>query len=34
VNEGAEVMQLDNRAGWRDWLVRNHETATGVWLVT
>jgi uncharacterized protein YdeI (YjbR/CyaY-like superfamily) len=34
VNESAEVVQLDNRADWRDWLERNHETAAGAWLVT
>ena len=34
MSETAEVVQLDNRAEWRDWLERNHETAAGVWLVT
>ena len=34
MNEGAEVVQIDNRADWRDWLERNHETAAGAWLVT
>jgi len=30
----AEVVQLEDRAEWRAWLRRNHETASGVWLVT
>jgi uncharacterized protein YdeI (YjbR/CyaY-like superfamily) len=33
VNE-AEVVQLEDRADWRDWLERNHEAAAGVWLVS
>lgn len=34
MSEGVEAVQLDDRAAWRDWLERNHETAPGVWLVT
>jgi uncharacterized protein YdeI (YjbR/CyaY-like superfamily) len=29
-----EVVELEDRADWRTWLERNHERATGVWLVT
>jgi uncharacterized protein YdeI (YjbR/CyaY-like superfamily) len=29
-----EVVQLEDRADWRVWLERNHETAAAVWLVT
>jgi uncharacterized protein YdeI (YjbR/CyaY-like superfamily) len=29
-----EVVELDDRDDWRAWLARNHETASGVWLVT
>jgi len=29
-----EVVELDDRADWRAWLERNHETASSVWLVT
>ena len=34
MSDTAEVVQLESRADWRDWLERNHETAVGVWLVT
>jgi uncharacterized protein YdeI (YjbR/CyaY-like superfamily) len=34
MNEGAEVVQLEDRADWRDWLERNHEVVGRVWLVT
>jgi uncharacterized protein YdeI (YjbR/CyaY-like superfamily) len=34
VTNGAEVVQLEERADWRAWLERNHETAPAVWLVT
>jgi uncharacterized protein YdeI (YjbR/CyaY-like superfamily) len=34
VTDGADVVQLENRADWRDWLERNHEAAAAVWLVT
>ena len=34
MSDRAEVVQLESRADWRDWLERNHETAVGVWLVT
>ena len=34
MNDGAEVVQLDDRADWRDWLERNHEVVGSVWLVT
>jgi uncharacterized protein YdeI (YjbR/CyaY-like superfamily) len=34
VSDEAEVVQLADRAEWRDWLERNHETAPAVWLVT
>jgi uncharacterized protein YdeI (YjbR/CyaY-like superfamily) len=30
----SEVVELDERAAWRDWLAHNHERSTGVWLVT
>jgi uncharacterized protein YdeI (YjbR/CyaY-like superfamily) len=33
-NSLPDVVQLDSRAEWRDWLDRNHETSSGVWLVT
>ena len=29
-----EVVQVESRADWRDWLERNHTTSPGVWLVT
>jgi uncharacterized protein YdeI (YjbR/CyaY-like superfamily) len=29
-----EVVRLDDRAAWRAWLEANHETSSGVWLVT
>ncbi len=29
-----DVVELEDRADWRAWLERNHETAPGVWLVT
>jgi uncharacterized protein YdeI (YjbR/CyaY-like superfamily) len=29
-----ETVELDDRADWRAWLERNHDAATGVWLVT
>jgi uncharacterized protein YdeI (YjbR/CyaY-like superfamily) len=29
-----ETVQLEDRADWRAWLERNHETSAGVWLVT
>jgi uncharacterized protein YdeI (YjbR/CyaY-like superfamily) len=34
VSDTAEVVQLEHRADWRDWLERNHEAAARVWLVT
>jgi uncharacterized protein YdeI (YjbR/CyaY-like superfamily) len=34
VTDDAEVVQIEQRADWRDWLERNHETASSVWLVT
>ena len=34
MSDDVEVVQLEERAEWRDWLERNHETAPGVWLVT
>jgi uncharacterized protein YdeI (YjbR/CyaY-like superfamily) len=34
VSDDVEVVQLENRADWRDWLDQNHETAAAVWLVT
>jgi uncharacterized protein YdeI (YjbR/CyaY-like superfamily) len=34
VSDEAEVVQLADRADWRDWLERNHATASAVWLVT
>jgi uncharacterized protein YdeI (YjbR/CyaY-like superfamily) len=34
VTDAAEVVQLEERGDWRDWLERNHESASGVWLVT
>jgi uncharacterized protein YdeI (YjbR/CyaY-like superfamily) len=34
LSENVETVQLDDRADWRAWLERNHETAPGVWLVT
>ena len=34
MSDDAEIVQFEERADWRDWLVRNHETATAVWLVT
>lgn len=29
-----ELVQLEERADWREWLERHHETAPAVWLVT
>jgi len=29
-----DVVELAERADWRDWLARNHERSRGVWLVT
>jgi uncharacterized protein YdeI (YjbR/CyaY-like superfamily) len=34
VSDDARVIQFAARADWRDWLERNHETASAVWLVT
>jgi uncharacterized protein YdeI (YjbR/CyaY-like superfamily) len=34
MSDDVEVVQLENRADWRDWLDQNHETAGAVWLVT
>ena len=34
MTDDAEVVQIEDRAGWRDWLDRNHESAQAVWLVT
>jgi uncharacterized protein YdeI (YjbR/CyaY-like superfamily) len=34
VKDDVEVVQLENRADWRDWLEHNHRTAEAVWLVT
>jgi uncharacterized protein YdeI (YjbR/CyaY-like superfamily) len=34
VSDDVEVVQIQERGGWRDWLERNHETASAVWLVT
>jgi uncharacterized protein YdeI (YjbR/CyaY-like superfamily) len=34
VSDDVEVVQLEDRADWRDWLERNHETSPAVWLVT
>ena len=34
MSDDVEVVQLENRADWRDWLERNHGTAAAVWLVT
>ena len=34
MTDDVEIVQLEDRANWRDWLERNHETATAVWLVT
>jgi uncharacterized protein YdeI (YjbR/CyaY-like superfamily) len=34
VSGDTQVEQFENRADWRDWLERNHETAQAVWLVT
>jgi uncharacterized protein YdeI (YjbR/CyaY-like superfamily) len=34
VSDDAEVVQIEQRADWRRWLERNHETASAVWLVT
>ena len=34
MSDDAEVIQLEDRAEWRRWLERNHETAAAVWLVT
>jgi uncharacterized protein YdeI (YjbR/CyaY-like superfamily) len=34
VTSDGEVVQIEDRAGWRGWLERNHETAPAVWLVT
>jgi uncharacterized protein YdeI (YjbR/CyaY-like superfamily) len=34
VSDDAEVVQFEERTEWRDWLERNHETASAVWLVT
>jgi uncharacterized protein YdeI (YjbR/CyaY-like superfamily) len=34
VSDDAEVVQIEQRADWREWLERNHENAPGVWLVT
>lgn len=30
----AEQVQVDNREGWRAWLVKNHAISSGIWLVT
>jgi uncharacterized protein YdeI (YjbR/CyaY-like superfamily) len=30
----AEIVELAERAAWRDWLARNHGRSAGVWLVT
>ena len=27
-------VQVETRAQWRDWLVRNHATSPGIWLLT
>jgi uncharacterized protein YdeI (YjbR/CyaY-like superfamily) len=34
LSDPVETVQLEDRADWRDWLERNHETAVAVWLVT
>ena len=34
MSDDVDVVQFDHRADWRDWLERNHETASAVWLVT
>ena len=34
MSDDARVIQFAARADWRDWLERNHETASAVWLVT
>ena len=34
MSDDAEVVQMEQRAEWRDWLERNHETTRAVWLVT
>jgi uncharacterized protein YdeI (YjbR/CyaY-like superfamily) len=34
LSENVETVQLEDRADWRAWLERNHETAPAVWLVT
>lgn len=31
---GYELFHVDDRAGWRAWLERNHASAQGVWVVT
>ena len=34
MSDEVEVVQLEERADWRHWLERNHDTAPAVWLVT
>ena len=34
MSDDVEVVEVEERAGWREWLERNHETARAVWLVT
>jgi uncharacterized protein YdeI (YjbR/CyaY-like superfamily) len=34
VTDDTEVVQLEERADWREWLERNHERAPAAWLVT
>jgi uncharacterized protein YdeI (YjbR/CyaY-like superfamily) len=34
LSESVETVQFEDRADWRVWLERNHETAPAVWLVT
>ena len=31
---GDERVELDDRAAWRAWLEANHDSSSGVWLVT
>lgn len=31
---GYELLEIDDRDAWRDWLERNHASAKGVWLVS
>jgi len=31
---GYELLEVDDRADWRQWLERNHATARGVWVIS